>query len=108
MLRISLTRLGIPSSRSLSVGIVHGLDNIAASMTLKVFPTLVDWLGFSGTNFFYSGSCMILTLWGRITIKETDGLSLAEVERIYDHKHRYQEYGGKKEGSHDHHGQRLF
>ena len=40
---------------------------------------------------------LVLTLWGWMAIKETDGLSLAEVERIYDHRHRYETYGGEKQ-----------
>ena len=42
-----------------------------------MFPSLIDWLDFSRTNYFYSGSYMVLTLWGWMTIIETDGLSLA-------------------------------
>ena len=76
---------------------MHGLGNIAASLTLKLFPSLVDWLSFSGANYFYSAMSLVLVLWGWMAIKDTDGLSLAEVERIYDHRHRYQTYGGEKQ-----------
>ena len=76
-----------------------GLGNVANSVTLKLFPSLVNWLSFSGANYLYSVMSLVLTLWGWVAIKETDGLSLAEVERIYDHRHRYQTYGEKKEGN---------
>ena len=84
-------------SRSLAVGTVLGLGNVANSVTLKLFPSLVNWLSFSGVNYFYSAMFLVLTLWGWMAIKETDGLSLAEVERIYEHRHRYQTYGGEKQ-----------
>ena len=77
---------------------MHGLDNIACSLTLKLFPSLVSWLGFGGTNYFYSGISLVLTLWGWKAIKDTDGLSLAEVERIYDRRHHCPTYGERQEG----------
>ena len=86
-------------SRSPAVGIVHGLDNITCSLTLKLFPSLIKWFNFSGTNYFYATTALALTLWGWVAIKETDGLSLAEVERIYDHRPRYQTCGEKQEGT---------
>ena len=76
---------------------MHGLGNIAASLTLKLFPSLVNWLSFSGANYFYSAMSLVLALWGWMAIKDTDGLSLAEVEHIYDHRHQYQTYGGEQE-----------
>ena len=84
-------------SRSLAVGTVLGLGNVANSVTLKLFPSLVNWLSFSGVNYFYSAMFLVLTLWGWMAIKETDGLSLAEVERIYDHRYHYQTYGGAQD-----------
>ena len=42
---------------------------------------------------------LVLTIWGWTTIKDTDGLSLTEIEHIYDQRHRHQIYGEKEEGS---------
>ena len=90
--------LAISFYRSLAVGIVHGLDNTANCLTLKLFPSLVYWLSFSGTNYFFSAMSLVLTIWGWMAIKETDGLSLTEIEHIYDQRHRYRSYGEKQEG----------
>ena len=54
--------------RSLAVGIVHGLDNTATCLTLKLFPSLVYWLSFSGTNYFFSAMSLVLTIWGWMAI----------------------------------------
>ena len=42
---------------------------------------------------------LVLTIWGWTTIKDTDGLSLTEIEHIYDQRHRHQTYGEKEDGS---------
>ena len=87
--------------RSQAVGIVHGLDGISSSVTLKLFPSLAYCLSFSGLNLLFSAMSLILTIWGWIAIKDTDGLSLSEIEHIYDQKLRRRLYGEKQEGSSD-------
>ena len=42
---------------------------------------------------------LVLTVWGCIAINKTDGLSLTEVEHIYDKRHRCKSYGGNHEDS---------
>ena len=93
--------LHICSYRSQAVGIVHGLDSISSSLTLKLFPSLAYCLSFSGLNFLFSAMSLILTLWGWIAIKDTDGLSLSEIKHTYDQRLRHRPYGEKKEGSSD-------
>ena len=44
---------------------------------------------------------LVLTIWGWTAIKDTDGLSLAEIEHLYDQRHQYQTYGEKEEGTGD-------
>ena len=41
---------------------------------------------------------LVLTIWGWTAIKDTDGLSLTEIEHIYDQRHRHQTYGEQEEG----------
>ena len=71
-------------SRSISVGIVNGLANIALAQTQKMFPTLVTCFTFHGTFYVYAGITFILAIWATLTIRPTDGLSLAETEQLYD------------------------
>ena len=78
---------------------MHVLDNIACCLTLKLFPSLVSWIGFDGTNYFFSAMSFILTIWGWIAIKTTDGLTLTEIEHIYDQRHRYKLYGENHDDS---------
>ena len=89
------------SYRSQAVGIVHGLDGISSCLTLKLFPSLAYGLSFSGLNLLFSAMSFILTIWGWIAIKDTDGLSLSEIEHIYDQRLRHRPYGDEKEGSSD-------
>ena len=44
---------------------------------------------------------LVLTIWGWTTIKDTDGLSLTEIEHLYDQRHRNQTYGAQEEGTGD-------
>ena len=71
-------------SRSISVGIVEGLSCAASTLTIKAFPTLVECLTFHGAFYFYSIISLILTIWAMLGVKQTDGLSLVETERLYN------------------------
>ena len=71
-------------SRSISVGIVEGLSCAARTLTIKTFPALVECLTFHGAFYFYSIIALILTIWAMLGVKQTDGLSLVETERLYD------------------------
>ena len=71
-------------SRSISVGIVEGLSCAASTLTIKAFPTLVECLTFHGAFYFYSFIALIFTIWAMLGVKQTDGLSLVETERLYN------------------------
>ena len=71
-------------SRSISVGIVNSLASMAFAFTNKTFPTLVAQLNFHGAFYVYGSIALILTIWGIVTMKITDGLSLVETERLYN------------------------
>ena len=71
-------------SRSISVGIVYSVSGMAFAFTNKMFPTLVAQLNFHGAFYVYGSIAFILTIWGIVTMKITDGLSLVETERLYD------------------------
>ena len=65
------------------MGIVSALSYIASSFTIKAFPALVDCLTFHGAFYVYSVMALILTTWAMVGVKQTDGLSLVETERLY-------------------------
>ena len=61
-----------------------GFGYAAAMISAKVFPYQVDSLGFHGTMWVHAAISAVMTLWAMLTLKDTDGLTLVEVERMYD------------------------
>ena len=70
--------------RTVSIGIVRGLQYLALVLATKMFPILSEWLHLYGLNYYYAGIAFALTIWGMATIKDIDKLSLVEIEKIYD------------------------
>ena len=60
------------------------LGQYVRAFATKLFPILSEWLHFYGLNYYYAAFALLLTIWGMVTIKDTDRLSLVEIERIYD------------------------
>ena len=65
------------------MGIVWGLSYVASTFTIKAFPALVECLTFHGAFYVYSIFALMLTIWAMMGVKQTDGLSLLETERLY-------------------------
>ena len=72
--------------RTISIGIVNGVDYLVFAFATEAFPVLLEWLHFYGLNFYYAAFCLLMTLWGMMTIKDIDRLSLVEIEQIYNTK----------------------
>ena len=72
--------------RTISVGIVQGTSIVAFAVSTKMFPYLISWLSYYGTNYYYAVIMLCMTVWGSITIQATDNMSLVEIERLYDHR----------------------
>ena len=72
--------------RTISIGIVNGVDYLVFAFATEAFPVLLEWLHFYGLNFYYAAFCLFMTLWGMMTIKDIDRLSLVEIEQIYNAK----------------------
>ena len=70
--------------RTVSIGIVRGLQYLVLALATKLFPILSEKLHFYGLNYYYAAFALVLTVWGMVTIKDVDQLSLVEIERIYD------------------------
>ena len=72
--------------RTISIGIAHGVEYISFAFATEAFPILLKWLNFNGLTFYYASFCLAMTVWGMMTIKDIDRLSLVEIERIYNTK----------------------
>ena len=69
--------------RAISIGIVTGVEYLTFAFATGTFPVLLEWLHFYGLNFYYAAVCLLMTIWGMMTIKDTDHLSLVDIELIY-------------------------
>ena len=58
----------------------------AFAISTKAFPHLMEWLHFSGLNYYFAAVTLAMTVWGSLKIEATDDLSLVEIERLYDCK----------------------
>lgn len=72
-------------TRTASMGIVKGVEWSAFTITTILFPYLMEWMHFYGLNYYYAFISLALIFWS-LTIKDTDGLSLVEIEQIYCHR----------------------
>ena len=70
--------------RTKSIGIVHGLEYFAFALATEAFPILLEWFQFYGLNLYYGAFGLLMTLWGMMTIKDVDQLSLEEIQKIYN------------------------
>ena len=52
-------------------------------VNVKLFPTAVASVGFHWVVYFYAAVAAVLTTWGLLTIKDTDKLSLTEIQSMY-------------------------
>ena len=70
--------------RNISVGIVKAVTYVAAYINMTVYPLISS----SADSFFelmlgYGAISAFMALWAIITVKDTDHLSLVEIERLY-------------------------
>ena len=69
-------------TRTASMGIVKAVEWSAFGVTTILFPYLMECIHFYGLNYYYAFISLALVFWTS-TIKNTDGLSLVEIEQIY-------------------------
>ena len=72
--------------RTVSIGIVHGLQYLVLVFSTEAFTYLEEWLPSYGLNYYYAAVALALTIWGMGTIKDVESLSLVEIERIYGNR----------------------
>ena len=64
-------------------GIIFALQYTAQMVNVKLFPTAVASVGFHSVVYFYAAVAFVLTTWELLTIKDTDKLSLTEIQSMY-------------------------
>ena len=69
--------------RATSTGIVFAASYVALMGNYKLYPIAVDALGFHYVMYLYTAITAMMTLWGLLTIKNTDRLSLTEIQDMH-------------------------
>jgi facilitated trehalose transporter len=72
--------------RSLLSGITIGLANLELFIVVKTFPNLNAVMGSSGTFWLYAGCCFATIVFTLLTIPETKGRTLEDIEEYFSHK----------------------
>ena len=49
----------------------------------KLYPIAVETFGFHYVVYFYAAITLAFTIWGLLTIKDTDRLSLTEIQEMH-------------------------
>ena len=68
--------------RATAVGIVMAMGKVILAANQKFFPTAVASFGFNYVVYFYALIMAIMVMWGFLTIPETDGLSLTDIQDL--------------------------
>ena len=80
--------------RATSNGIVLAMSYVALMANYKLYPIAVESLGFHYVVYFYAAITAAFTIWGLLTIRNTDRLSLTEIQDM----HRKAEVPGTRNG----------
>ena len=69
--------------RTTSNGIVFATSCIALVVNYKIYPSAVATFGFHYVMYFYAIIVAMMVAWGGLTIKDTDQLSLTEIQDMH-------------------------
>ena len=69
--------------RATSNGIVFAASYVALMGNLKMYPIAVDNFPFHYVMYFYAVIMAILVIWGGLTIRDTDKLSLTDIQNMH-------------------------
>ena len=72
--------------RATSHGIIYALQQITIMVNQKLFPIVLSTYGFYTIVYFYATVVALFTTYGWLTMKETDKLSLSEVQVMFNKK----------------------
>ena len=70
--------------RAVSAGIVNVTNHIPLLINMVVFPIITSANLMHVAMYVFAGFSLAMGVWGVITIKETDDMSLVEVEKMYE------------------------
>ena len=83
VLNILLGELFPTDIRSISVGIVKAVGYVAGYANMMAYPMVSNANAFQELMFGYGALAAFMTMWAIITVKETDSMSLVEIEELY-------------------------
>ena len=66
--------------RATASGIVEAIGKLILVANHKFFPLAIVSFGFHYVVYFFSAMTAIMVIWGSLTIKDTDQLSLTEIQ----------------------------
>ena len=69
--------------RATSNGIVMATSYVVIMGNYKLYPIAVETFGFQFVVYFYASITATFTIWGLLTIKNTDRLSLTEIQDMH-------------------------
>ena len=69
--------------RSIAVGIVMAMSYLAAYCSMMTYPIVSGADAFHELMFVYGAISVFMTVWAIFTLKETDHMSLVEIERMF-------------------------
>ena len=68
--------------RATANGIVVAIKMVASMINVKIYPIAVETFGFHWVMYFYIVISAFMVTWGGLTIKDTDHLSLTEIQDL--------------------------
>ena len=74
--------------RAVSAGIVSVTSHIPVVINMVTFPVITSAGLLHLAMYVYSSFCLFMAMWAIITIKNTDDMSLVEVEELYKKERR--------------------
>ena len=83
MLNVLCGELFPTEIRATSNGIVFAISHVALMGNYKLYPIAVETFGFHYVVYFYAAVTAAFTIWGLLTIKDTDRLSLTEIQEMH-------------------------
>ena len=83
IMNILLAELFPTDIRSISVGIVRAVAYMANYGNMMAYPMVSSVNAFGELMFVYGAIAAFMTVWAIITVKETDNMSLVEIENSF-------------------------
>ena len=83
VLNILLGELFPTDIRSIAVGIVKAVAYVAAYVNMMAYPMVSGANAFHELMYGYGVIAAFMTVWAMITVKETDNMSVVEIEKLF-------------------------